>query len=220
MDSTTFLNKTDAGTWIDTDYILNATAQYVMILFRNESNSSENFSAEDLALLNTCVTFSAEVNDGYAYYYGTQMEIVESISEMSFNPEYAPPGYAAEPFKVATVEGRATCINAVLAVNGGETISLVENLEEVFGSTDLSFAVLEFASSTLTPGNMSFANAKLDTATPEQKAACAGAWLAAGHTLQSSTRYIMIAFKNGEGKVDFTEEQLQVLSQCLTITQA
>ena len=234
MDSSTFTNSATAGSWIDGDYVLNSSTQYIMIVFRNETNSNADFSAEDLALLNSCVTFAVpevpeepEVPDEpetpatVAVYYGEELEIVESISEMTFDPEYAPPGYAGGAFAPATVTGRATCITAVLAVEGGETLALVDNLEEVFGSTNLQFAVLEFSSAILSKETMSFPNARQETATEAQKAACAGAWLSGPHTLQANTRYVMIAFKNNEtGNPDFTEEQVALLGQCLTIVTA
>ena len=151
-------------------------------------------------------------------YYDTEMQIVDSISEMTFDVNYAPPGGASSDFTPATVDGRATCITAVLAVNGGETIDFASNLEEIFGSTNLSFALIEFVSAPLSKETMSFPNVTSSTATTEQKAACAYAWLTEAHALQSNTRYVILAFKNGDGSVDFTAEQLQVLSQCLILS--
>ncbi|MBP3631044.1 MAG: hypothetical protein J6J23_06145, partial [Clostridia bacterium] len=150
-------------------------------------------------------------------YYNTEMQIVDSIGEMTFDGDYAPPGFASDDFKVATVSGRATCITAVLAVNGEETIDFASNLEQIFGSTNLSFAVIEFASAPLSKTTMSFPNAT-QSSPANEKAACGGAWLTEAHTLQSNTRYVIIAFKNGDGSVDFTAEQLQKLSQCLTVS--
>ena len=218
LDSTTFVNKSDAGTWTDGEYTLNGTTQYIMIVFKNATDGSTDFSSEDLALLNTCVTFS-EPDEGTVLYYDTTMIVVDSISEMTFDGNYAPPGYAAADFTPvsSSIKGRATCVTTVLAVNGGETIGFVDNLEEVFGSTALSFAVLEFASTPLSNETLSFTGATSQTATAEQKAACAGAWLTADHTLQSNTRYVIIAFKNGEGTTNFTTEQLVKLSQCLEV---
>ena len=148
-------------------------------------------------------------------YYDTEMQIVDSISEMTFDGNYAPPGGASNDFNDSGIAGRATCITAVLAVNGGETINFASNLEEIFGSTNLSFALIEFASAPLSKETMSFPNVNSGSATTEQKAACAYAWLTEAHTLQTNTRYVILAFKNGDGSVDFTAEQLQALSQCL-----
>ena len=217
LDKTTHLNGTGAGTWTQEEIVLSSDTQYIIIIFKNNTQGAKSFTSEDVALLNQCVVFNEiDAVEGIDY-YGTPMEAVSSISEMTFDPNYAPPGYASEPFKQANVAGRATCINAVLEVSGGETIGFVENLEEVFGSTALSFAVLEFTAAPLSNETMSFPNAKLNSATEAEKAACAGAWLTANHTLQSNTRYVMIAFKNGDGKTDFTTEQLAVLNQCLQI---
>ena len=151
-------------------------------------------------------------------YYDTEMQIVDSISEMTFDINYAPPGGASSDFTPATVDGRATCITAVLAVNGGETIDFASNLEEIFGSINLSFAVIEFTAAPLSADTRVFNGISKDNMTDEQKAACAYAWLTEAHTLQSNTRYVIIAFKNGDGSVDFSAEQLQVLAQCLTIS--
>ncbi len=142
-------------------------------------------------------------------YHNTEMEVVDSISEMTFDGNYAPPGSASDDFKPATVDGRATCITSVLAVDGGETIDFVSNLEEVFGSTSLSFAVLEFSSAPLSPTTLSASS---------NNAASAKAWLTEAHSLQTNTRYVIIAFKNGDGSVDFSAEQLEKLSQCLIIS--
>ena len=137
---------------------------------------------------------------------------------MTFNPEYAPSGFANEDFTPATVDGRATCITAVLKVNGGETIGFVDNLAEVFGSTGLYFAVLEFSDSPLSNSTLSFPGTKsTDTLTDEKRAACGNKWLQDDHTLQNNTRYLIIAFKNGDENVDFTTEQLAKLPLCLEI---
>ena len=141
-------------------------------------------------------------------YYETEMKVVDSISEMVFDPTVAPPGGAYSDFTTATVKGRATCVTAVLAVNGGETISFVSNLEEIFGSNNLSFAVLEFSSAPLSSSALSTTNSN---------AATARTWLKNPHTLQTNTRYVILSFKLGDGTVDFTSEQLSVLPQCLVI---
>ena len=153
-------------------------------------------------------------------YYDTTMTVVDSISEMVFDGNYAPPGGASADFSAGTVVGRATCITEVLAVSGGETISFASNLAEIFGSTNLSFALIEFASAPLSRDTMSFPNVTSNTATTEQKAACAYAWLTEAHTLQSNTRYVILAFKNGDGSVAFTTEQLAKLPNCLVLGEA
>ncbi|MBQ8762327.1 MAG: collagen-like protein [Clostridia bacterium] len=154
-------------------------------------------------------------------YFNTDMQIVDSISEMTFDINYTLPGGATTDFKDATVDGRATCVTEVLAVNGGETIDFVSNLAEVFGSTDLSWALMEFSSAPLSVSTLSYQNVTASTTDLQQKAACGFAWLTgdtSSHTLNSNTRYIMLSFKNGDGSVDFTPEQLEKLSQCLTIS--
>lgn len=142
-------------------------------------------------------------------YYNTEMTVVDSISEMVFERGYSVSGDADKDFNKTL--GRATCITSVLAVNGGETIDFVSNLEEIFGSTDLSWALLEFSDVPLSTST----NVKDSDASRGKK------WLtgdSSRHTLSANTKYVILAFKNGNGTVDFTDEQLQVLCQCLTIS--
>ena len=139
-------------------------------------------------------------------YYERTMNVVYNINEMTFNPSYSIGGGASDFNN--TVSGRAACITEVLAVYGGETIGFISNLEEVFGETQLFFAVQEFAS-------YPFTRSTLSTDTDE---ACAKAWMTNSHTFNENTRFVMIAFKNGDGTTDFTDEQAQILSQCLKLS--
>ena len=203
-----------SGSWIQTDITLPSNAKYVMILFKN--GNDEDFSAEDFALLNECVTFSditnpttptEPVRPTTVQYHNTQMQVVDSISEMVFNPEYSISGNASSDFTKTNLNGRACCVTAILSVNGGETIDFVDNFEEIFGSTNLFWALIEFKDAPLSTATLS---ASSNTATGR-------AWLSGQHTLNANTKYVMLAFRNGDGTVDFTQAQLEKLSQCLII---
>ena len=156
-------------------------------------------------------------------YGNIELQIVDSISEMVFEKGYSVPGGASSGFGDSSnpVTGRAACITKVLAVNGGETIDFVSNLAEVFGSTNLSWAMLEFTEAPFSGDTLSYKGVSSSTTNSQQKAACGYLWLTgdtSSHTLHSDTKYVIIAFKNGDGSVDFTTEQLEKLSQCLTIS--
>ena len=126
---------------------------------------------------------------------------------MVFDPEYTMPGNAGADFSKTTLNGRACCVTSALAVEGGETLALVDNLEELFGSSDLFWSLIEFKDAPLSPNLMSTTSS----------AATGRAWINGSHQLNANTKYVIIAFKNGDGSVDFTEEQLAVLSRCLVI---
>ena len=200
LSTTTFLDTTGAGTWTQEDIALQPTTQYIMIVFKN--NTGTAFTDEDVALLNTCVSFSSGIT-----YYDRTLIGTNNINDMTFTSGYSISGAALGDF--TTASGRAACVDMVLEVNGGETLSFVENLEEIFGSTDLYFAVDEFSEAPLSSTTLSNSSSNN---------ACGKAWLSSDHTLQSNTRYVLIAFKNGDGSTNFSTEQLAKLNQCLQLT--
>ena len=194
-----------SGTWMQEDIIIPSDAKYIMILFKN--GNDEAFSSEDLALLNQCVIFSESIKQTSVKYYNTELQVVDSIEQMVFDPEYTMPGNAGADFSKTTLNGRACCVTSALAVEGGETLALVDNLEELFGSSDLFWSLIEFKDAPLSPNLMSTTSS----------AATGRAWINGSHKLNANTKYVIIAFKNGDGSIDFTEEQLAVLSRCLVI---
>lgn len=86
------------------------------------------------------------------------------------------------------VTGRAACYNQLLKVKGNETIGLSAI------ANDVSYSIYEFDENMNSSGGEK-----------------AKRWITDNITLNSNTRYIKIAFKNGDGINDFTNEQIQLL---------
>ena len=102
---------------------------------------------------------------------------------------------------ISDATNRAISRYYVLKVNGGETLKLIQGLENV----TLQFAIKEFTGIPLTqdkvtPGGQSY-----------------GTWLSDPQlTLKVDTRYIIIGFKNTSG--NFTADQLKKLPSCLAFS--
>lgn len=181
--------------WLNENIKLQDDTKYIMIAFRN-GDGSEDFTDEQINLLSQCLTVS-KIEIGNAVYGGTSMDVVENISDMDFVIGKTFSGNASG---ISDTVGRAACVTACLKVNGGETLTLVENID------GLQYAICEFSSSIMTADNI------VDGGQSSAQ------WLTGPIVLQDTTQYIIIAFKNGEGLEDFTEEQASLLSQCLIIS--
>lgn len=101
--------------------------------------------------------------------------------------------------RITNAVGRASFAKNAFAVSGGATIVLKQV------TTNLAFSMYEY---TALPLNT-------DTATPGGQKAMA--WLTSSTAVQSGTKYICVAFKNGDGSVDFTSEEAELLKTALTI---
>ena len=100
-------------------------------------------------------------------------------------------------------KGRAASTTTILAVNGGETITLSQPINGV----NLTYAV----TSLIDPTNNSLA-------APYDGNQTARAWLATSQTLASNTKYVLLAFKRGDGSSDFSDSELALLPSALTIS--
>ena len=120
----------------------------------------------------------------------------------NFNDAVIVNGYsngADDGTPTATV-GRASYKDYVFKVTGGSTL----NFTQV--TTGLAYSVIEYT------------NIPLSSSTVNRAGQIAKAWLTNDLALHSSTNYIRIAFKNGDGSSDFTEDQLALLKGALVIS--
>ncbi|MGN1208058.1 MAG: hypothetical protein ACI4TI_01150 [Christensenellales bacterium] len=99
--------------------------------------------------------------------------------------------------------GRSVSTTA-LQVEGGSKIKLVQNIQGV----NIAYLFMEFTSKTFTVGTLS-----------ENCFDCSY-WATEELTLQSTTKYLLIAFKKNDGTVDFTQEELAQLKNCIEIVKA
>ena len=105
------------------------------------------------------------------------------------------PSYFTDDILWKEVTGRASSVNYVLKVSGGETIGLTDSAQNV------TYAVAEF-------------NADKYTVNPTKQEGAGqnhSTWLSDDITLTSNTKYIVVSFKNGDGSTSFTQEQLELL---------
>lgn len=126
--------------------------------------------------------------------------IVDSMDDIIFTNGYSISGGETETISIAVV-GRAASKYYVLKVNGGETISLNQNIDGI----SLSYAIKEFK------------DIPLNSSTVNTNGQVFKAWLTNTITLQSDTKYILIGFKRGDGTSDFTDDEINMLSKSLTI---
>ena len=126
--------------------------------------------------------------------------IVDSIDDIIFTKGYSMSGGTTETVSTAAV-GRAVSKYYVLKVNGGETISLNQNIDGI----SLSYAIKEFK------------DIPLNSSTINENGHMFLSWLTDTTTLQSDTKYILIGFKRGDGTSNFTDDEINMLSQSLTI---
>jgi len=99
----------------------------------------------------------------------------------------------------ASAAGRAAANNMVLAVNGGETITMSESAPSGQVFTFAEFSDAPISQSTLSAGGVG-----------------GGAWLTTG-TLKSDTKYVLFGFRNGDGSTRFTQDQLNMLGTYIII---
>ncbi|MCI8443855.1 MAG: hypothetical protein HFJ37_01550 [Clostridia bacterium] len=90
------------------------------------------------------------------------------------------------------ITGRASCLNQELKVKGGETIGLSSLANNV------TYSIYEFNDNMVASGGQTHSS-----------------WFAHDITLNPNTRYLRITFKNGDGSIDFTDEQLLQLPSYL-----
>ena len=106
-----------------------------------------------------------------------------------------PPLYFTDENLWKETSGRASAVNYILQVSGGETIGLSDSAQNV------TYAIAEF-------------NADKYTVNPNRTDGAGEvhmAWLSDDVTLNLNTKYIVVSFKNGDGSTSFTQEQLELL---------
>ena len=114
-----------------------------------------------------------------------------------------------------SVASRAAGVT-VLEVNGGETLSLIENLSSL-GLSEMRFAIQEFCDVPLSRDTLSANRVVVGDADRVDISKCLK-WIETGSiTLLSNTRYVMIAFKKTDNTT-MTSAEAALLSQCLTIS--
>ena len=127
------------------------------------------------------------------------IKIVNSFSDLIFTNNVTAPGAGlgtnVPTWSDTQVTGRASAVNYLVKVNGGEKIglsSLVTNVSYAIVEYDINKTVININN---IPG----------------KGELHRAWLSADVTLQTTTKYILVSFKNGDGSTSFTNEQLALL---------
>ena len=123
--------------------------------------------------------------------YSADFVIENSNEKTAFSQLIFVKGTSIDGFNgnyLQNVAGRAACYNQLLKVKGNETIGLSAITNNV------SYSIYEFDENMNSSGGET-----------------ANRWITDNVTLNSNTRYIKIAFKNGDGITDFTNEQLQLL---------
>lgn len=97
--------------------------------------------------------------------------------------------------------GRAASETTSLAVTGGSTVTLKQPISGV----TLTYALVAYSDET---GTLASAEDNF----------CAGAWISTSTTLPSNTKYVIIAFKRGNGDQDFSSSEVALLNQALTFS--
>ena len=128
--------------------------------------------------------------------------IVSNFTDLVFTKDISPSrlgnGYSETPNwgqGTYTSTGRATAVNYLVKVNGGETIGLSDR------ATGVTYAVGEVDSNAIGINlEMVVGNGQFH-----------GEWLSNDLTLTDNTRYIMVSFKNGDGNTSFTDDQIALL---------
>ena len=130
--------------------------------------------------------------------------VVDSVADMQFtigntfegNGSYKPiSGNAGS-------KGRAASVGYVLKVNGGETITLNQPFE---GKT-IYYSTVSFANNTDTTANQS------DPVFTMKK------WETVSKVIPSKVKYLFIAFKNDDGSVDFTTDEIATIKNNFIIS--
>ena len=93
--------------------------------------------------------------------------------------------------------GRATAVNYLVRVTGGETLGLTSVAVE----NNIFYAIgeLDINASTINPAGT------------VGEGQVHGEWLSDDLTLNTKTKYIVVSFKNGDGTTSFTNEQISLL---------
>lgn len=154
--------------------------------------SNENTSPDSGDVKEDTATFGTE---------GVSLVIENSIRDLTFVVGKTVGGKATA---FLDVKGRATSITQVLAVNGGEVVKLTQGIEGV----SLSYSLTESTSKNIVSSSIPTGGCAAET------------WLTGSTTLRNETKYLIIAFKKGDGTEDFTLEELEQLKNCITINSA
>ena len=128
-------------------------------------------------------------NSGSAF----EVKLVYKYADIDFSVGQAIASYGA----YITTAGRAASNGYALAVAGGEVISLT--FSKIEGKS-LTYTIYEY---------------KQDFKTNTSASVNASSWKSGNITLHSDTRYILIAFKNGDGSTDFSESGLLLLKNAI-----
>ncbi|MDR1067614.1 MAG: hypothetical protein LBL35_09350 [Clostridiales bacterium] len=128
----------------------------------------------------------------------SSLQFVEAIVSTGANVGRISP-YASNP----AAFGRAAANNMVLAVNGGETVSLSGNTPNGLYYTFAEFSSAPVGQSSLTVGGVG-----------------AGVWFSDARALRPESKYIIFGFKNGDGNVSFTQSAMEVLGSYIVISQS
>lgn len=127
------------------------------------------------------------------------LTVVESFNDLVFVKDMTAPGAGGTTLTPAwsenSVTGRASAVNYLVAVNGGETVGLSSVASEV------TYALVEYDSN----------KTVINTNNVDGNGQTHHAWLSENITLQSNTRYILVSFKNGDGTTSFTDAQIALL---------
>lgn len=131
---------------------------------------------------------------------GRDLNIVASAAQMKYTINKTLIGGGHTEVFNESIVGRAVSYTTILKVNGGDSITL----NQVINGTTLTYALRVFKDTNCT------------TASSESNF-IANAWISTNVTLPSAARYVLIAFKKGDGSASFTEEEARLLSNALTI---
>ena len=136
-------------------------------------------------------------NSGTSNVAPSTLTTVTSFADLVFIKDYSQSGYGNELLTPDWIEvvGRASAVNYVLEVSGGSAVGLSSS------ASDVTYSIAEFDS------NKSIVNPSLT----EGKGETHRAWVSNNITLQSSTKYITVSFKKGDGSTSFTDAELALL---------
>lgn len=127
---------------------------------------------------------------------GATQTVVNNTSAMVYTIGKALGGGGAS---MPSTTGRACSATTALAVSGGESVTLSQPISGV----TLTYALLAYNSSgSLISSDNNF---------------LAKAWISTNTTLPSGTKYLLIAFKRGDGSTNFSSSEAELLKTALTI---
>lgn len=167
-------------------YILNVTGAIVITATATKNSGGDSGDTETVIWKSTQGSY--------------ELKVVDDMADMVYQAGKSVGGSGGG---FADAVGRAASTTTILAVTGGETISLSQPISGV----TLTYSVTSF----IDPATNSFA-------APSDDNQLARKWLSAAQTLASTTKYVLLAFKRGDGSSDFSAEEIALLQTALTIS--